>query len=50
MGATCGAGTAYPRKAPKFVSIFLLVFLVLVPCCDVLCDFRVKTMFDSSRI
>ena len=28
--------------------LYLCVFTFLVPCCDVCCDFRIKTMFGTS--
>ena len=53
----------YPSQAPEFIHAFfvgvcvahvffcvflLFVFTLLVPCCDVLNDFRINTMFGSS--
>ena len=47
MGATSGAGTAYPSAAPEFIYVFsairdtqsLVLFVCFVDCCFSLCPF-----------
>jgi hypothetical protein len=56
-GVTSGAGTAYPSGTLKFVPFVYMLFMMslhvftnLVRCCDICCDFRMKTMFGSSLL
>jgi hypothetical protein len=56
-GATSGAGTAYPSGTLKFVPFVYMLFMMslhaftnLVQCCDICCDFRMKTMVGSSLL
>ena len=60
-GATCGTGTAFPYRAADVAPVFnglsdarvvhvvkLHVFTFMFPGGDVQCDFKIKTMYDSS--
>ena len=40
----------YPYEYVFFIFVKLHVFVFFVPCCDVRCDFRVKTMLGSSLL
>ena len=52
------AGIDFPSRAPKSIPVFwvgsmlliFLVFLICVPCCDVLDVFIIKMMFGSSLL
>ena len=58
-GVLWEAGTACPSSPPFYVEYVMLFFLLLfcvmrhtfrVPCCDLRCDFCIKTMFGSSLL
>jgi hypothetical protein len=58
-GVLWEAGTACPSSPPFYVEYVMLFFLFFfcvmrhtfwVPCCDLRCDFCIKTMFSSSLL